>query len=188
MDTSTTRLALDQSLATLCDEFNCAAFTPILESDVAAYIYHQLIAHGCPTNSVYLASRICGEYARSRKPDIVVGNLCKESACVEPVLIAELKVFQKWGHSDQQMRHRISGVLAEDIPTLGEFSEKLPHGRVEILVDFFASKQRRGYMAGLWDRRPRTEVVRDKCREVGASLIWIRPKDHSDDIEVHAIL
>lgn len=86
------------------------------------------------------------------------------------------------------MRHRIAGVLSEDIPTLEQASEALLIGRVEILADFFISKQRRGYLTGLWDGRPRIEVIQEECRRIGASLVWIHPQAGNDDVQFDVLL
>lgn len=175
MVTAVARAALDQALEDLCRQFNDGSFTPILEADVAAFLYHRLLTIGMPCNEVYLASRVCGEAARSRKPDIVIGALKTPQACIEPVLICELKVFQHWGHSDQQMRHRFMGILDEDLPSLAEMSAFLSMGRVEIIADFHMRAQRGGYMSGTWQGARRIDVVADRCRQIGANLIWIRP-------------
>ena len=159
----------------MCREFNAGEFTPILEADVAAHLYHRLVANGCAPNSVYLATRICGSTARRRKPDLAVGALQVENACIRPVLVCELKAFQRWGLSDQQMRRRFEGILGDDLPCLAELSDVLPVGRVEILADFFISSQRRGYLTGKWGSDTRIDVVAVECKRIGASLIWIRP-------------
>jgi hypothetical protein len=104
--TDEARRTLDVALGDLCRDFNAGIFTPILESDVAGYLYHRLLTNGCVPNTVYLATRVCGEAARTRKPDLVIGKLRINDACIQPLLICELKVFQRWGHSDQQMRKR----------------------------------------------------------------------------------
>lgn len=179
---------LRKSLQDLCDHVNSGRFTPILEGDVAGYTYHRLITNGCAANSVYLATRICGEAERSRKPDIVVGKLNKRQACIEPILICELTVFQRWGHSDQQIHHRFERILNEDIPTLGEFSSGLPTGRIEIMVDLHTSAQLLGYMSGTWHGEPRIEVVTRKSKAVGASLLWIRDADGNGAICIEEVL
>src|SRR5258706_13317443 len=104
--TEQARAILDAALANFCDDFNQRRVTPILEADIAGYLFHRIVANGCPLNMVYLATRVCGEAARTRKLDIVIGTLNERTACVAPLLICELKVFQRWGHTDQQMNHR----------------------------------------------------------------------------------
>ena len=71
---------------------------------------------------------------------------------------------------------------------LSSTQESFPAGRVEILADFFVSKQRRGYLTGLWDGRPRIDVIQDECRRIGASLIWIHPSAGNDDVQFDVLL
>lgn len=144
-----------------------------MESDVAAYLYHRLLTHGCSLDSVYLTSRVCGDHARSRRPDLVIGALQTPAACVRPVLIAEIKAFQRWGMSDQQMRRRLEGVLTEDIPSLSQMAAALDRGRVEILADFARTTRGDGYMGGIYQGERRIETVAAACQSVGAALVWV---------------
>jgi len=186
--TEQARAILDAALNHFCEDFNRERVTPILEADIAGYLYHRIVTNGCPHHMVYLATRVCGEAARSRKPDVVIGTLNKSAACVAPLLICELKVFQRWGHSDQQMRHRFSGLLAEDLPSLQEAKKGLPVGRIEIIADLFVSRGRRGYLTGTWDGQSRKTVVATACSEIGATFIWIHPKQESDDVVCEVVL
>jgi len=180
--TEQARAVLDAALADFCNDFNQQMVTPILEADVAGYLYHRIVANGCPLNMVYLATRVCGEAARTRKLDIVIGTLNESAACIAPLLICELKVFQRWGHTDQQMNHRFSGLLAENLPSLQQAAKVLPLGRLAIVADLFASRQRRGYLAGTCDGQSRKDVIAAKCKEIGATFIWIHPEAAADDI------
>ncbi|MDH4259813.1 MAG: hypothetical protein OEZ09_06405 [Betaproteobacteria bacterium] len=180
--TQQARAALDAALANFCDDFNNARITPILEADIAGYLYYRLVVNGCPTSMVYLATRVCGEAARSRKLDIVIGSLSRDIACVTPLLISELKVFQRWGHSPQQMNQRFSGHLGDNLPSLEQAAAVLPRGRLAIVADLFVSRQLRGYLAGTWDGRRRKDVISAKCKEIGATFIWLHPKQESDDL------
>lgn len=138
-DTQAARVALDVAVRDLCRDFNGGAFTPILEADVGAYLYHRLLTNGCATNTVYLQTRVSGDAARSRKPDLVIGRLRLPEACIDPALVCELKVFQRWGHTDQQMRQRFAGVLTEDLVSLAQLAPLLPGGTVEIVADLYVS-------------------------------------------------
>lgn len=188
LSTDDARNALDVALGDLCRDFNAGVFAPILESDVAGYLYHRLLANGCAPNTVYLATRVCGEAARTRKPDLVIGNLQVNHACIQPLLICELKVFQRWGHSDQQMRKRFEGILADDIPSLQQMTAVLPDGRVEIVADFYVSSERRGYLTGTWNGDTRIDLVTNECKRIGASLIWIRAAGDNDAIDCKVIV
>lgn len=188
MTTEQARTILDAALADFCEDFNHQRVTPILEADIAGYLYHRIVANGCPLNMVYLATRVCGEAARSRKLDIVIGTLSKSDACVVPLLMCELKVFQRWGHSDQQMNHRFSGLLAENLPSLEQAAKVLPNGRLAIVADLFESRQRRGYLSGTWDGQSRKNVIAVKCKEIGATFIWIHPKPEAEEVVCEVIV
>ena len=188
VSTEDARISLEESLRDLCHEFNTGVFTPILEADVAGYLYHRLLTNGYAPNTVYLATRVCGEGARTRKPDLVIGSLHFNDACVRPSLICELKAFQRWGLSDQQMRRRFEGLLAEDIPTLQEMAAVLPNGRIEIVADFYVSSQRRGYLTGKWHGNTRIDLVATACDQIGASLVWIRSIDDDGTIAYEVVV
>jgi hypothetical protein len=180
--TDEARAIFDAALADFCQDFNSQLITPILEADIAGYLYHRIVANGCPLNMVYLATRVCGEAALNRKLDIVIGTLNKNAACVKPLLICELKVFQRWGHTDQQMNQRFSGLLGDNLSSLEEAAKVLNSGRLAVVADLVATRQRRGYLAGTWHGRSRKEVVASKCMEIGATFIWLRPRPESDEI------
>lgn len=180
--TDQARAIFDAALVDFCEDFNKQRVAPILEADIAGYLYHRIVANGCPLSMVYLATRICGEMARSRKLDIVIGTLNRDEACVMPLLIGELKVFQRWGHSPQQMNQRFSGLLADNLPSLEQAVDTLRVGRLAVIADLFVSRHLRGYLSGTWDGRSRKDVIAVKCREIGATFIWIHPKPASDEV------
>lgn len=149
MNTDTALELLNRSLEDLCLDLNRERFFPLLEADIAAYLYHQLLENGCPLNRLFLETRVCGvEDERRRKYDLVMGEVQLESACVDPVLVAEIKCFQRWGHTPSQHRHRFRGILENDLESLGEASQVLPEGRFEIVVDLVSSPLSHGYLTG----------------------------------------
>lgn len=180
--TQQARVIFDAALADFCRDFNQQRVTPILEADIAGYLYHRIIANGCPLNMAYLATRLCGEAARSRKLDLVIGTLNSGQACIVPLLVCELKVFQRWGHSDQQMNQRFTGLLGENLPSLQEASNVLPSGRIALVADLCVSRQRRGFLAGTWGGKGRRELIAEKCKEIGATFIWVHPQTDCDDV------
>ena len=182
------RSKLLTAIEDFCRSFNSKRITPIMEADVAGFLYHRLVTHGCSLNSIYLASRICGKSERSRKPDIVVGSLNKANGCVQPRLICELKVFQRWGHSDQQKRRRFEGILDQDIPTLTQLEEYLPRGRIQVVVDLHKSPKLLGYMTGTWKGNFRVDVVRERCRAAGVSFYWAHEERDTETICVEKVI
>jgi hypothetical protein len=175
MNSAEAYAALTRAIADLCDDVNSGSFSPLLEADIAAHLYHRLLTNGCPPGVVHLATRICGELERTRKPDLVLGDLVTQQACIRPALICELKVFPRRGFTDQQMQHRFDGIRTNDIPTLDEMSPVLSAGRVEIIADFFVSRDRMGYLTGTWNGKRRIDVVAGECKRIGAHLLWLRP-------------
>lgn len=176
MDTAIAFEMLNRSLQDLCRDFNREEFLPLLEADVGAYLYHRLLENGCPLKCLFIESRVCGVGdERRRKYDLVVGAVDLRSACVEPVLIAEIKCFQRWGHTSQQHRRRFEGILSNDLKSLGEAAEVLPVGRFEIVVDLVFTSETVGYLTGTWYGEERREKLVRACGEVGASLLWVRP-------------
>jgi hypothetical protein len=115
LDTPSAFELLRKSLQELCDAFNRREFSPLLEADVAAYLYHRLLENGCPLPSLYGETRICGIAGKNRKFDIVVGKVNTALACIQPVLVVQIKCFQRWGLSHQQRRRRFAEILSEDI-------------------------------------------------------------------------
>lgn len=168
---------LKSSLTDLCIAFNEAKFTPILEADIASFLYHRLIVNGCPPESLYMNTRVCGLKKHYRKYDLAIGTLNKEDACLTPVLIAQLKAFQRWGLKDQQHRRRFQEVINNDIPSLDEASKTLVNGRVHIVSDLHLSADNTGFLEGWWQESSSTkiELLTNLCKDLGIWLFWIRP-------------
>lgn len=175
LNTAFTFGLLHKSLQDLCAVFNQNDFYPLLESDVAAYLYYRLLTNGCPLLHLYSETRICGIAGENRKYDLVIGFVDIGLACVKPVLIAQLKCFQRWGLSHQQHRRRFEGIVTGDIESLKQASGVLREGRVEIVVDFVFTSQTTGYLNGSWNGRKRKDVLISLCSENALSLIWVHP-------------
>jgi len=175
MDTALALELLRKSLQDLCEVFNQNEFNPLLESDIAAHLYHRLLMNGCPSLHLYSETRICGIDEENRKYDLAIGSVDTELACVKPVLIAQLKCFQRWGFSHQQHRRRFEGIIVEDIESLKQASGVLREGRVEIVADFVHTSQTIGYLNGSWNGKKRRDVLISLCRENALSLIWVHP-------------
>jgi len=125
MDTKTAFNLLQKSLKDLCDAFNQAEFFPLLEADVAAYLYHRLLENGCPLSEVYNETRLCGLPRGKRKFNLAIGTVDTVRGCVQPALITQIKAFQRWGFSHQQHRRRFEGIISEDIESLKQASSIL---------------------------------------------------------------
>ncbi len=175
LDMTTAAELLQKALQDVCDAFNRKEFQPLLEADVAAYLYHRLLENGCPLLNLYSESRICGLPRGKRKFDIVIGTVNTSSACINPLLVAQLKCFQRWGHSPRQHQRRFEGVISGDIESLKELASILQEGRFEIIVDLALTARTVGYLNGTWNGRRRRDVLIDLCKDNAISLIWLHP-------------
>jgi len=187
MDTKTAFSLLQKSLKDLCDAFNKGEFFPLLEADVAAYLYHRLLENGCPLSEIYNETRLCGLPRGERKFDLVIGTVDTDLGCVQPVLITQIKAFQRWGFSHQQYKRRFEGIISEDIESLKQASRILRDGRVEVIADFVFTLQSAGYLNGMWDKRQRRDVLVELCKGASVSLFWARP-NRQGEMEVEQLV
>ncbi len=171
----------------LCDVFNRKEFQPLLEADVAAYLYHRLLENGCPLSSLYSETRVCGIGGEKRKFDIVIGAVNTSLACIQPVLVAQIKCFQRWGFTHQQLKRRFEDIITEDIESLKQLAHVLQSGRIEIVADFRFTRQGTGYLSGIWNQQRRRDVLADLCKASGITLFWVRP-NRRDELEVEQIV
>ena len=177
MDTNAAFSLLVKSLHDLCDVFNQKEFKPLLEADVTAYLYHRLLSNGCTLPSLYSETRVCGIGDERRKYDIVIGEVDTRFACMKPVLIAQVKCFQRWGQTPQQHRIRFEEIIGNDLESLKEISAAFPIGRVEVVTDFVFKAKTVGYLNGTWQKHTRRKVLKGLCKDNGVSLLWVRPND-----------
>lgn len=187
LDTKTAFDLLQRSLQDLCNAFNQEKFFPLLEADVAAYLYHRLLENGCPLSEIYSETRLCGISRGERKFDLVIGTINADHGCVQPVLVVQIKAFQRWGHSPQQHRRRFEGVLSGDIESLKQISSTLQNGRAEVIADFVFTSQSGGYLSGKWKDRIRRDILAELCKEANIALFWVRP-NHQGQMEVEQIV
>lgn len=174
---------LQKALQDFCEAFNRKEIFPLLEADVTAYLYHRLLENGCSPAMVYNETRLCGISKGERKYDLVIGTMNIEHACIQPVLVVQVKVFQRWGHSHQQHRRRFEGILNEDLESLGEITDLLHNGRAEVVVDLVYTSKRTGYLSGYWKKDKRLDCLITRCKERNIALFWVHP-NAQDELEV----
>lgn len=169
---------LEAALADFCTAFDSGEIIPLLEADVTAYLYHRLVSHGCPLSDLFMETRVCG--IQNRKYDLVIGtlNTAAKRACVEPLLIAEVKCFQRWGMTPQQHHRRFQGIREEDVPALLEAKAASPKWRIEVAVDLWLSSQALGYLSGRWNSQVRSQLIKTDCQNAGVGFWWIHPNQH----------
>jgi len=121
-------------LENLCRDYNSKSFLPILEADVAAYMYHLWVSQFGEAANLHLETRI---YQKSDcKFDFVVGKIDYDTAkpcIIKPELVAELKSFP-YGFTCQQHRVHYFHVLDDDLPKLQSVKDP-QENRYEILFD-----------------------------------------------------
>lgn len=178
---------LQNSLRDLCDVFNQKAFQPILEADVAAYLYHRLLIYGCPLSNLYSETRVCGVAGQMRKFDLVIGRLDVAHVCIQPLLIVQIKHFPRWGFTQAQYKRRFFRIISKDIESLRQAANVLPFGQIEIVADFVYKLLLTGYLDGKWNNRRRLDVLIDLCRESGITLLWVHP-NHEDKLGVEQVV
>jgi hypothetical protein len=186
IDTVNAFAFLRQSSQDLCEAFNRHEFMPLLEADVTAFLYHRLLIHGCPLSWLYKDTRIRGVEDERRKYDLVVGKVDTKHAWVDPVLIVQVKCFQRWGHTSQQHRIRFEAIIYDDLVTLKDSGRVLSTGRVQLVTDFVLTSRGTGYLTGIWQDKIRRDELSRRCEEIGASLLWVRPNGQ-DCLEVEQL-
>jgi len=166
----------------LCDDFNRGGFTPLLEADIAGYLYHLLLKRKLAPVNVYLDTRIKTLKKKKQKRhyyDLVIGKLNQEDAFVKPDLICQIKAFQRWGLTHQQMRRRLELISKSDIPSMKSASKVLKNGRVQIIVDLF-DKDLHGFLEGNQKGHKRIDTLKEKYSKMKIPLIWIHPNEDGD--------
>jgi len=125
---------IKQILESLCRDYNAKMFAPILEADIAAYMYHLWIVQFGNAATLHLDTRVYQKL--DSKFDFVVGKLdygAGKPCITQPELVAELKAFP-YGFSDQQHRVHYFHVVDDDLPKLQCLKSPV-NSRYEILFD-----------------------------------------------------
>lgn len=187
IDTTQSINLLSQSLQELCDIFNKQGFFPLLEADITAYIYHRLVCNGCPPSSIFCETRVRGVKDDRRRYDLVIGNVDTINAWVNPVLIVQVKCFQRWGFSPHQHHRRFEDILKSDLPSLGNVVIVPPVGRIEVVTDLVFKPRTVGYLSGIRQGVRRKDELMQRCKKIGVSLIWVRPNTN-DVIEIEKLV
>lgn len=155
--------AIAEVMDNLCSRYNSGEFVPLLEADIAGYLYHVL-----PTQKlidlvrIHLDSRAIGA-ERNQKFDIVLGPIeIREDGrpAVRAQVVIEIKSFPR-GFTDPQHRVHFEHVLNNDLPKLSRVPCPL---KVEVLFDEV------GYLKGLYQGKRRVEVIIEKRRTYDANI------------------
>jgi hypothetical protein len=109
---------LKRVLSSLCQDYNSKTFLPILEADLAAYMYHLWVNLFKEAAALHIDTRIYQNL--ERRFDFVVGKIdytVGKPCVINAELVAELKAFP-YGFTDQQHRVHYFHVMDDDLPKL----------------------------------------------------------------------
>ncbi|MFQ5409672.1 MAG: hypothetical protein ACE5FI_14785 [Anaerolineales bacterium] len=177
------REAVTRALAQLGRGIKQSVIRPMYESDIQAYLYHQLVLTGLDVSQIWVETQVCrvNTVSSRRRFDLVIGPLSEAQTCVEPEVVLQLKYFS-WTFSEPQCRRRMKGILGSDFPSLGSVRENWDVPCFEILVDMkHVAQGLRGFLDHIWYGTPGWQVVKKAGEDVGAGVVWISPKHASDD-------
>jgi hypothetical protein len=127
-------LIINELLQMLSQDYASGKFVPILEADIAGYLYHLWISKFGDAKRVHLDTRIC--VVPNKKFDFVVGEVehgAKRPCIRKPEIVIEVKSFSS-GFTSSQRGNRYSKVEGHDIPKLAELKEPLDN-RYILLFD-----------------------------------------------------
>jgi hypothetical protein len=147
----------------LCWQYNAGEFVPLLEADIAGYLYHILLTQKLiGLEHIHLDSRAMGA-ERNQKFDIILAPIeIREDGrpAVKAQVVIEIKSFPR-GFTDQQHRVHLEHVLNDDLPKLSRVPSAL---KVEVLFDEVS------YLKGLYQGMRRVEVIVEKRRTSDANI------------------
>jgi hypothetical protein len=154
--------SFDVVLEQLCDKWTQEDYQVLLEADVSGWLFHLLMLDPTVTaNQVHLDTRVTGAIP-NEKYDLAIGpvNSEEDRPSVNPLLVAEVKVFPEVGFTEQQHRVHYEHVLQDDLRKLAVLANSV-QDRVEVLVDGH------NYMSGQYQGQPRLEYLK-RVRDAAA--------------------
>jgi len=171
-----------QILELLCRDYNTKMFAPILEADIAAYMYHLWVVQFGNAATIHLDTRVYQKL--DSRFDFVVGKLdygAGKPCITQPELVAELKAFP-YGFSDQQHRVHYFHVVDDDLPKLQSLKSPV-NFRYEILFD------EDDYLRGtdMNAQSSRIERIIKRRNELDRAIILVHFKKTVKDLEYKLI-
>jgi len=110
---------LISSLDKLIKDYQDGNFAPILEADIAGYLYHLLVVELGQARAVHMDTRVRPD--SNAKFDLVIGEVHRpvrgRPYIKDPKLVVEIKCFP-FGFTDPQHRVHYQHVIDDDIPKL----------------------------------------------------------------------
>jgi hypothetical protein len=176
--------ALARATDSLCYDFDQGDFVPLLEADVAAYLYHHLILASLPMKKIHLDTRITS--IPQFKYDLVVGPVepspkAQRAAIYEPQIAVQIKLFPRWGFTDQQHRVHYQHVIQDDIPSFEPVSAGFPSCICYELLADFHSRDLQGYLQGQDQSTQSSRIsrIREAAAKSRISVGWLHPENRS---------
>lgn len=157
-------------------------FVPILESDLHAFIYYDLVRrHIVKLSQLHVDSRLHkpNKSTGNEKYDLLVGPVkyTKNSKpCVAAKIIIEVKMFAD-GFSYQQCRHRFEGALS-DIKRLGALASKT----VTCIMFLYDEND---YLSGKYSKEERYSYIINYRQDKSPSVKLVIMRKTSMDWEVN---
>ncbi|GHT58284.1 hypothetical protein FACS1894109_12250 [Spirochaetia bacterium] len=115
---------LDAILDELVKSWNDNEYQPLLEADVAGWLFHIMISakdfYNSKKEEIHLETRVTNQ--PQVKPDIVIGEVNQnpegQRICIDPRVVIEIKLFPSKGFTNSQHFVHLEHVLEDDLPKL----------------------------------------------------------------------
>jgi len=178
---------LTQAADGLCQDLDQGIFVPLLEADIAAYLYHRLVLAEVPIPTIHLDTRIIG--IPQFKYDLVIGSVkldseAERAAVNYPQLVVQIKLFPQWGFTHQQHRVHYRHVVEDDIASFRLLRANFPNCKCcELLADSHRGDLH-GYLRGQ-DRSAQSTRIDRVCKlaaKAGISVDWLHPANQTKTV------
>lgn len=156
-----------------------SGYEMLLEADVSGWLFHLLLTQPeVNPQQIHLDTRICNADGRF---DIVIGPVhmgADKRPCIEPQLVAEVKIFPRIGFTGPQHRVHYEYILNEDLPKLGRLN---PTSQLctALIMDG------RGYLQGTYQGYNRREYLIKRRNDIApaAHIFILHLTDNNWQIE-----
>ena len=151
-------------LQRLKDECLALDYEMLLEADVSGWLFHLLLTQPeVNPQQVHSNARICNVDGLF---DIVIGPVhmgADKRPCIQPQLVAEVKIFPRIGFTGPQHRVHYEYILNKDLPKLGRLNPAIQL-RTALIMDG------RGYLKGTYHGHNRQEYLIKKRNDIASGV------------------
>lgn len=154
-------------LVKLTEEWNQSSYQPLLEADVAGWIFKCIMESDGVLRrgeELHLESRVLR--LKRQFFDIAIGridNQGKGKPSVSARVVAEIKLFPKLGFSPQQLRRRFQQIMEDDLKKVGRLPSSV-HEKAYIIVDGF------GYLDKRVRGKRRGDIIGDARNAIAGEI------------------